>query len=104
MDKSNQPLYMKDHNSGEVYQLLNVLKEDGEGILESYSSNINIEEEEEEKEEEVNYQDFLTSRYGSYSLRQFKILEQFVEIYGDSSIFETQEDLMVPQYVETDYQ
>ena len=51
MDKNNQPLYMKDHKSGEVYQVLDVLKDDSEANDESFSTNINIEEE----EEEVNY-------------------------------------------------
>ena len=53
MDKSNQPLYMKDNRSGEVYQMLNVIKEDREANHQSLNSNINIEEIEEEEEEEV---------------------------------------------------
>ena len=52
MDKNNQPLYVLEHNSGEVYQVLNVLKDDREANDDTFSSNINIEEEDEELEEE----------------------------------------------------
>ena len=69
MDKTNQPLYMKDHKSGEVYQVLNLLKDESEANDDSFNSNINLEEEEEEKEEEVNYQDNLTNRYSFDSSR-----------------------------------
>ena len=55
MDKRNQPLYMKDNNTGEVYQVLNVLKDDREAEDDTFNSNINMEEEEEKKEEEVDY-------------------------------------------------
>ena len=55
MDKRNQPLYMKDNNTGEVYQVLNVLKDEREADDDTFNSNINIEEEEEKKEEEVDY-------------------------------------------------
>ena len=48
MDKTNRPLYVKDNNTGEVYQVLDVLKEDGEANDDIFNSNINIEEEEEE--------------------------------------------------------
>jgi hypothetical protein len=47
MDRINQPLYMKDNYSGEVYQVLDVLKDDSETNYDSFSSNINIEETEE---------------------------------------------------------
>ena len=56
MDKKNQPLYMKDNKTGEVYQVLNVIKDDGEQILETLNSSINIEDGEEEKQEEESYE------------------------------------------------
>ena len=41
MDKRNQPLYMKDNNTGEVYLVLNVLKDDREAVDDTFNSNIN---------------------------------------------------------------
>ena len=48
MDSSNQPLYVKDHRSGDVFQMLNVLKDRSEEDTESFSSLINLEDEEDE--------------------------------------------------------
>ena len=42
MDENDQPLYMKDNNTGEVYQVLNVLTEDNEGNDYNLNSNISI--------------------------------------------------------------
>ena len=58
MDSSSQPLYVEDHRSGDVYQLLDVIKDRSDELTESYSSHINSEEEQEEEsedEQEDNY-------------------------------------------------
>ena len=46
---------MKDNNFGEVYQVLNVLKDDSETNHQSLNSSINTKEEEEEKDDKVSY-------------------------------------------------
>ncbi len=48
MDSSNEPLYVKDNKSGDVYQMLNVLKDRSEDENASFSSYINFNEETEE--------------------------------------------------------
>ena len=53
MYSKSQPLYFKDHKSGDVYQVLNVLKDRSEGDDAYLSSHINSDDSEEEFEEEV---------------------------------------------------
>lgn len=47
MDTSNKPLYIKDHKSGDVYQMLSVIKErTDEENSSGQGSDINFEDEE----------------------------------------------------------
>ena len=46
---------MRDNNSGEVYQVLDLIKYDEETNDDTLSTNINMEEEEGEKQEEETY-------------------------------------------------
>ena len=42
MDGGNQPLYMKDHKSGDVYQMLNVIKDRRNSYNSGQGSDINF--------------------------------------------------------------
>ncbi len=48
MDSSNEPPYVKNNKSGDVYQMLNVIKDRSEDDNASFNSHINFNEETEE--------------------------------------------------------
>ena len=85
MDKNNQPLYVKDHSSGDVFQMLDVLKDRSESDTESFSSLINQEDEKDEElvEEDKNYGEYLTGfRYSMAGPSSYRVLDVFLEVYG----------------------
>ena len=75
---------MKDNKSGDVYQVLDVIKDRSGELIESYSSDINFEEESQEKiEEEVSYdEDLTTNRYSLGGQGNYRVLDVFMEVYG----------------------
>ena len=47
MDKNNTPLYIEDHKSGDVYQVLQVIKDRTDEVDTQFGSDINFEEDSE---------------------------------------------------------
>ena len=82
MMASNQPLYVEDHKSSDVYQVLDVIKDRSEELTSSYSSHINSEEQEEFEQVDNYDADLTTSRYSLGGQGNYRVLDVFMEVYG----------------------
>lgn len=80
MDSSTQPLYVQDHTHGDVFQVLNVIKNRHEGENESLSSVISFDEEQEEEDIE-DIEEAAEENYILSGAKNFKVLDMFLEVY-----------------------